>query len=292
MVGWALSLGLIDLPFSHWTHATFTPSTRFNNVDIRVTTLSLTSHAVLPARSRPAAPLGPAAGGAEMRMRRRVGPLRVTQLLRPARGPQSPCGSRGRRCRDVPHASTRGFRGPRLDSGPGWAHGRAVPLRVAPCSSAAVRSWPAGPVGSRGWRCLAEHAVGAGHRESPEADLAVATATISSAATGPRRPNRASCHLVRHPTRPRRSQRTGSTVMYQPGRASRQPRGLCWSSLDLAPRHSNQHSKQERGATQHRHALDTAEDTPHLTGLPRTPAQASPDTSAGGAHPHRHFLCL
>ncbi len=23
MVGWALSIGLIDLPFSHWTHVTF-----------------------------------------------------------------------------------------------------------------------------------------------------------------------------------------------------------------------------------------------------------------------------
>ena len=27
VVGWALSIGLIDLPFSHWTHVTFKQST-------------------------------------------------------------------------------------------------------------------------------------------------------------------------------------------------------------------------------------------------------------------------
>ncbi len=35
---------------------------------------------------------GPAAGGAEIGMRRCVGPLRVAQLLRPARSPRSPKG--------------------------------------------------------------------------------------------------------------------------------------------------------------------------------------------------------
>jgi hypothetical protein len=64
---------------------------------------------------------GPAAGGAEMCMRRRVAPA---VRARPS----------------VPVGLT------------------AVPLRMAPCSSAAVRSRPAGPVGSRGRRCLTEHA--------------------------------------------------------------------------------------------------------------------------------------
>jgi hypothetical protein len=44
---------------------------------------------------------GPAAGGAKVGMRRRVGPLRVAQLLRPARSPRSQEWSRGRRCRGV-----------------------------------------------------------------------------------------------------------------------------------------------------------------------------------------------
>ncbi len=115
---------------------------------------------------------GPAAGGAKIGMRRRVGPLRVAQLLRPARGPQSPkglaaggaemCmrrrvapapsravpparsrpaipkGSRGRRCRDV-HVSTRSSCGPCTAHGPGRAHSRrcrVVQRRAAP-------AWPA-----------------------------------------------------------------------------------------------------------------------------------------------------
>ena len=31
MVGWALSIGLIDLPFSHWTHVTFKHPSRIQN---------------------------------------------------------------------------------------------------------------------------------------------------------------------------------------------------------------------------------------------------------------------
>jgi hypothetical protein len=86
---------------------------------------------------------GPAAGGAEIRMRRRVGPLRVAQLLQPARSPRSQEWSRGRRCRDT-HASTRSFRGrPVVPAGP---------------TAAGAASYSA-----------AQPRLGAGHAESPMA---------------------------------------------------------------------------------------------------------------------------
>ena len=87
---------------------------------------------------------------------RRVGPLRVVQLLRPARSPRSQEWSRGRRCRDQ-HATTRSSRGPYTADGPGSAHGRrcrlysAVQLRRGPRTAH-------GPSWSRGLRCPAEHA--------------------------------------------------------------------------------------------------------------------------------------
>ena len=83
-------------------------------------------------------------------------PLRVEQLLRPAYGPRSQEWSRGRRCRDA-HASTQSLSGPSTAGGPGWAHGddaasySAVQLRRGP-RTAHCPSW------SRGRRCPAEHA--------------------------------------------------------------------------------------------------------------------------------------
>ncbi len=118
------------------------------------------SHAAPPPSRGPRSPVGPAAGGAEMSMRRRVGPLRVTQLLLPARGPRFPKspaagGARPRcACVDASRLLPRPSHGQWSRLGPL----QAVPLRVAPCSSAAVRSRPAGPVGSRCWLCLVEHA--------------------------------------------------------------------------------------------------------------------------------------
>ncbi len=90
-----------------------------------------------PARS-PRSPCGSRGRRCQVGMRRRVGPLRVAQLLRPARSPRSQEWSRGRRCRDA-HASTRSLRGPSTADGPGWAHGRRcrfVQRRAAP-------AWPA-----------------------------------------------------------------------------------------------------------------------------------------------------
>jgi hypothetical protein len=93
---------------------------------------------------------GPAAGGAKVGMRRRVGPLRVAQLLRPAYGPRSQEWSRGRRCRDA-HASTRSSRGPCTANDPQFSGNfsprPAVPLRTAPCSSGVARARPTVPVG-------------------------------------------------------------------------------------------------------------------------------------------------
>ncbi len=95
------------------------------------------SHAAPPARSQPTVPLR-VPWPAVPRYACVDCPLQVTHLLRPARGPRSPKGSRGRRCRDV-HASMRSFRCPRTARGPGWAHGRLclfVQRRAAPV-------WPA-----------------------------------------------------------------------------------------------------------------------------------------------------
>jgi hypothetical protein len=103
---------------------------------------------------------GPAAGGAKVGMRRRVGPLRVEQLLQPAYGPRSQEWSRGRRCRDA-HASTRSLRGPSTAGGPGWAHGRRCRFVVSSYSAVQLRRGPRtahGPSWSRGRRCPAEHA--------------------------------------------------------------------------------------------------------------------------------------
>ena len=77
---------------------------------------------------------GPAAGGAEIGMRRRVGPLRVAQLLRPARGPRFPKGPAAggaEMCmrRRVASAAR----------GPGWVHCRQcrfVQRRAAPAWTA------------------------------------------------------------------------------------------------------------------------------------------------------------
>jgi hypothetical protein len=81
---------------------------------------------------------GPAAGGAKVGMRRRVGPLRVAQLLQPARSQRSQEWSRGRRCRGV-HATTSSF-----------------PLRLEqllrPAYSPRSQEW------SRGRRCRDAHA--------------------------------------------------------------------------------------------------------------------------------------
>jgi hypothetical protein len=141
------------------------------HVDIRCDRSESRSSSGPPAAHGPLA--GPAAGGAKVGMRRRVGPLRVAQLLRPAYGPRSQEWSRGRRCRGMhtttrsfplrveqllrpaygprsqewsrgrrcrdAHASTRSLRGPSTAGGPGWAHGRRcrfVQRRAAP-------AWPA-----------------------------------------------------------------------------------------------------------------------------------------------------
>jgi hypothetical protein len=97
-------------------------------------------------------------------MRRRVGPLRVSQLLRPARGQRSPKGLAAggaemcmRRCVApaaralpmVPNEPTAGgatsysavqlLRGPRTAHGPSWARGRRCPAEhVARCRSCGV----------------------------------------------------------------------------------------------------------------------------------------------------------
>jgi hypothetical protein len=119
------------------------------------------SHAALPAHS----PLAdPAAGGAGIRIRRRVSPLRVTQLLRPARGPRFPKGSvaggaemcmcrrvvSAARARPVvPVGTTAGGaasyscvqlrRGPRTARDPGWARGRRrLAEHAARCRSCRV----------------------------------------------------------------------------------------------------------------------------------------------------------
>jgi hypothetical protein len=141
---------------------------------------------------------GPATGSAEICMRIRVGPLllsltplRVEQLLRPARGQRSQEWSRGRWCRDV-HAMTRSSRsesssssGPLTARDPknGLAAGGAkmrMRRRVAPAartrpmvpveptadgaalySAGQLQRGPRtahGPSWSRGRRCPAEHA--------------------------------------------------------------------------------------------------------------------------------------
>jgi hypothetical protein len=97
------------------------------NRDLRYKILKANGHCVTsplrvtqllrPARS-PRSPCGSRASGAKIRMGRHVGPLRVTQLLRPARGPWSRLGPRS-----------------------------AVQLRTAPCSSGVARARPAVPVG-------------------------------------------------------------------------------------------------------------------------------------------------
>ncbi len=107
---------------------------------------------------------GPAAGGAEIGMRRRVGPLRVAQLLRPARSPRSPKGLAAGgaemcMCRRVAPAAraqpmvpvepTAGSAasysavqlrgGPRAAHGPSWARGRRYPAEhAARCRSCGV----------------------------------------------------------------------------------------------------------------------------------------------------------
>jgi hypothetical protein len=124
-------------------------------------------------------------------MRRRVGPLRVAQPVRPARSPRSQEWSRGRRCRDV-HATTRSSRsesssssrpacGPRSPKGlaaggaemcmrrrvaPAACARPMVPVEPIACGAASysavqLRRGPRaahGPSWARGRRCPAEHA--------------------------------------------------------------------------------------------------------------------------------------
>ncbi len=123
---------------------------------------------------------GPAvAGGAEIRICHgrlgRVGPLRVAQLLRPARGPRFPKGpaagsaemcmrrrvaSSARARPVVPVGPTAGGaasysavqlrRGPRAAYGPSWARGRRCPAEHARCQSNEVADRAVNQVGLSG----------------------------------------------------------------------------------------------------------------------------------------------
>jgi hypothetical protein len=128
------------------------------HVDISVTT---PSHAAFPARSRPAAPWG-------SRGRRCPDAHAWTRMSAPSHA-APPASSWPTVPLQVPRPAV-----PRCACVDSWlgrpVHGQwsplgpqtAVQLRVAPCSSAAVRSrlavrsLPAGPVGSRCGRCLAD----------------------------------------------------------------------------------------------------------------------------------------
>ncbi len=55
MVGWALSIGLIDLPFSHWTHVTFKHPSRMGRL---VLNLIVTSSQMTVSPSSPATQSG------------------------------------------------------------------------------------------------------------------------------------------------------------------------------------------------------------------------------------------
>jgi hypothetical protein len=119
---------------------------------------------------------GPPAGGAEIRLRRRVGPLRVAQLLRPTRGQRSPKGLAAggaemcMRRRVAPAAGARPIvpveptacgaasysalqlrRGTRAAHGPSWARGRRCPSEhAARCRSCGVADVVVNQVGPSG----------------------------------------------------------------------------------------------------------------------------------------------
>ncbi len=119
---------------------------------------------------------GPAAGGVEIGMRRREGPLRVVQLLRPAYSPRSPKGlaadgvEMSMRRSVAPAARPRPMvpveptadgaasysavqlrRGPRTAHGPSWARDRRCPAEhAARCRSCGVANGVVNQVGPSG----------------------------------------------------------------------------------------------------------------------------------------------
>jgi hypothetical protein len=159
---------------------TVTCGTRFRKRTVTVSRRHPCDHSESRSSSGPLAahgPLaGPAAGGAEMCMRRRVGPLRVTQLLRPACSQRSQNGlaaggaemcmlrrvAPAARARPmVPVEPTAGGaasysavqlgRGPRAAHGPSWARCRWCPAEhAARCRSCGVADGVVHQVGPSG----------------------------------------------------------------------------------------------------------------------------------------------